>query len=52
MAVTVVLGRRSLKSAVLEHFSVLMERKGRKKDAIISLCLVKDSYYNKLSREA
>lgn len=32
--------QRSEKSAVLEHFSVLMERKGEKEYGIISLCLV------------
>jgi hypothetical protein len=32
-------------SVVLEHFSVLTERKGRKKDAIILLCLVRGSYF-------
>lgn len=45
MAVTSVLKRRSLKSAVLEHFSVLMEQKGRKKDVIILLCLARGPYF-------
>lgn len=37
--------QRSLKSAVLEHFSVLMERKGKKTDGIILLCLTKGLYF-------
>ena len=34
-----------LNSAVLEYFSVLMERKGRRKGAIILLCLVRGFYF-------
>lgn len=45
MAVTAAPGQRSLKSAVLEHFSVLMERKEGKKDVITLLCLAKGSYF-------
>lgn len=37
--------QRSLKSAVLEHFSVLMERKDEKEDGIILLCLIKGFYF-------
>lgn len=37
-------GKRSLKIAVLEYFSVLMERKEEIEDGIILLCLGKGFY--------